>query len=177
VLTILKEHTRTRQIARCGSWFRSKRDAGHKRAGKIFFEDFAKTRRGSRAQRINDRCKRYARIRLEIGIEIELEFNQSEERKSISSLVNFALIGQNPIQFQSQSLIRVLRARLNASPRRAPPTKEDAVRTDRALSRERQSLHGRVIDRGNDFYDKTESKSRHWDLIRTSLNSVKAEDR
>jgi len=27
-----------------------------------------------------------------------LEFNQSEERKSISSLVNFALIGQNPIQ-------------------------------------------------------------------------------
>jgi len=26
-----------------------------------------------------------------------LEFNQSEERKSISELVNFALIGQNPI--------------------------------------------------------------------------------
>jgi len=32
----------------------------------------------------------YARIRLEI--EIGLEFNQLEERKSISSLVNFALI-------------------------------------------------------------------------------------
>jgi len=40
-----------------------------------------------------------------IGIEIELEFNQSEERKPISSLVNFALIGQNPIQSQSQSLV------------------------------------------------------------------------
>jgi len=26
-----------------------------------------------------------------------LEFNQSEERKSNSNLVNFALIGQNPI--------------------------------------------------------------------------------
>jgi len=36
-------------------------------------------------------------IRLEIEIEIGLEFNQSEERKPISSLVNFALIGQNPI--------------------------------------------------------------------------------
>jgi len=35
-----------------------------------------------------------ARIRLEIEIEIRSEFNQSEERKSISSLVNFALIGQ-----------------------------------------------------------------------------------
>jgi len=34
-----------------------------------------------------------------------LEFNQSEERKPISSLVNFALIGQNPIQSQSQSLV------------------------------------------------------------------------
>jgi len=34
-------------------------------------------------------------IRLEI--EIELEFNQSEGRKPIPSLVNFALIGQNPI--------------------------------------------------------------------------------
>jgi len=33
----------------------------------------------------------------DIGIEIELELNQSEERKPISSLVNFALIGQNPI--------------------------------------------------------------------------------
>jgi len=30
-----------------------------------------------------------------------LEFNQSEREKSISSLVNFALIGQNPIQSQS----------------------------------------------------------------------------
>jgi len=38
-----------------------------------------------------------ARITLEIGIEIRLEFNQSEERKPISSLVNFALIGQNTI--------------------------------------------------------------------------------
>jgi len=34
-----------------------------------------------------------------------LEFSQSEERKSISSLVNFALISQNPIQSQSQSLV------------------------------------------------------------------------
>jgi len=48
-------------------------------------------------------CK--ARIRLEIEIKIALEFNQSEERKSISSLVNFALISQNPIQSQSQSLV------------------------------------------------------------------------
>jgi len=38
-----------------------------------------------------------ARIRLEIETEIGLEFNQSEERKPISSLVNFALIDQNPI--------------------------------------------------------------------------------
>jgi len=34
-----------------------------------------------------------------------LEFNQSEERKPISSLVNFALIDQNSIQSQSQSLV------------------------------------------------------------------------
>jgi len=34
-----------------------------------------------------------------------MEFNQSEERKSISSLVNFALIDQNSIQSQSQSLV------------------------------------------------------------------------
>jgi len=40
-----------------------------------------------------------ARIRLEI--EIGLEFNQSEGRKPILSLVNFALIDQNPIQSQS----------------------------------------------------------------------------
>jgi len=46
-----------------------------------------------------------AGIRLEIKIEIRLEFNQSEERKPISSLVNFALIGQIPIQSQSQSLV------------------------------------------------------------------------
>jgi len=45
-------------------------------------------------------------IRLEIGIEIELEFNQSEERKPISSLVNFALIGQNPISISISNLIR-----------------------------------------------------------------------
>jgi len=38
-----------------------------------------------------------AHIRLEIEIEIGLEFNQSEEKIPISSLVNFALIGQNPI--------------------------------------------------------------------------------
>jgi len=37
------------------------------------------------------------RIRLEIEIEIGLEFNQSEERKPILGLVNFALISQNPI--------------------------------------------------------------------------------
>jgi len=32
-----------------------------------------------------------------------MEFNQSEERNLISSLVNFALVGQNLIQTQSQS--------------------------------------------------------------------------
>jgi len=48
-------------------------------------------------------CK--ARIRLKIENEIGLEFNQLEERKPISSLVNFALIGQNPIQSQSQSVV------------------------------------------------------------------------
>jgi len=53
---------------------------------------------------IYNRCCK-GRIRLEIEIEIGLEFNQSEERKSISSLVNFALIDQNLIQFQSQSLV------------------------------------------------------------------------
>jgi len=36
-----------------------------------------------------------AHIRLKIEIEIGLKFNQSKERKPISSLVNFALIGQN----------------------------------------------------------------------------------
>jgi len=44
-------------------------------------------------------------VRLEIEIEIKLEFNQSEERKLVSGLVNFALISQNPIQSQSQSLV------------------------------------------------------------------------
>jgi len=34
-------------------------------------------------------------------IEIELEFNQLEERKLISCLVNFVLIGPIPIQSQS----------------------------------------------------------------------------
>jgi len=34
-----------------------------------------------------------------------LEFNQSEERKPISSLVNFALISQNPFYSQSQSRV------------------------------------------------------------------------
>jgi len=38
-----------------------------------------------------------ARIRLKVEIEIGLKFNQSEERKPISSLINFALIGQIPI--------------------------------------------------------------------------------
>jgi len=40
------------------------------------------------------------RIRLQIRIEIRLKFNQSEEKKSISSLVNFTLIGQILTQFQ-----------------------------------------------------------------------------
>jgi len=40
-----------------------------------------------------------------IEIEIGLEFNQSEERKPISSLVNSALIDRNPIQSHSQSLV------------------------------------------------------------------------
>jgi len=42
---------------------------------------------------------------IKLKIEIGLKFNQSKERKPISSLVNFALIGQNPIQSQSQSII------------------------------------------------------------------------
>jgi len=45
------------------------------------------------------------RIRLKIEIEIGLEFNQLEKRKPISNLVSFALIGQNSIQSQSQSLV------------------------------------------------------------------------
>jgi len=40
-----------------------------------------------------------AHIRLEIEIEIGLEFNQSEERKPISSLVKFALIDQTNLNF------------------------------------------------------------------------------
>jgi len=52
---------------------------------------------------ISHYCK--ACIKLEIEIEIELEFNQLEKRKPISSLANFVLIGQNPIQSQSQSLV------------------------------------------------------------------------
>jgi len=55
--------------------------------------------------RLHCRTGLKARIRLEIEIEIGLKFNQSEGRKPISSLVNFALIGQNPIQSQSQSLV------------------------------------------------------------------------
>jgi len=35
----------------------------------------------------------YARIRLQIEIEIGLEFNQSEERNLIFTLVNFTFIG------------------------------------------------------------------------------------
>jgi len=46
-----------------------------------------------------------ARIGLKIEIVIGLKFNQSKERKPISSLVSFASIGQNPIQSQSQSLV------------------------------------------------------------------------
>jgi len=38
------------------------------------------------------------KLALELEIDIVLEFSQSEERKSISSLVNFALIGQDPIK-------------------------------------------------------------------------------
>jgi len=34
-----------------------------------------------------------------------LEFNQSEERKLVSGLVNFALIGQTPIKSRSQFLV------------------------------------------------------------------------
>jgi len=45
-------------------------------------------------------------------IEIRLEFNQSEERKLILSLVNFALIGQNPIQSQYQSRVNSFKARI-----------------------------------------------------------------
>jgi len=40
-----------------------------------------------------------------IEIKIGLEFNQSKERKLITSLVNYALIGQNSIQSQFQSLV------------------------------------------------------------------------
>jgi len=40
-----------------------------------------------------------------LRIEIVYEFNQSEERNPISSLVNFVLIGQNLIQTLSQSVI------------------------------------------------------------------------
>jgi len=50
-----------------------------------------------------------ARIRPEIKIEIGLEFNESEERKPISSLANSALNGQkkfNPISIPISSLIR-----------------------------------------------------------------------
>lgn len=46
-------------------------------------------------------------IRLKLKIEIGLEFNRSEERKSISNLANFALIGQIPIESQSESLVRL----------------------------------------------------------------------
>jgi len=46
-------------------------------------------------------CK--ARIRLEI--EIGMEFDQSKERKPLLRLVNFVLIGQIPIQSQSQFLV------------------------------------------------------------------------
>jgi len=48
-------------------------------------------------------CK--IRIRLETEIEIGLEFNQSDERKPLLCLMNFALIDQIPIQFQSHSLV------------------------------------------------------------------------
>jgi len=50
-------------------------------------------------------CSFKTRSRLKIEINIGLEFNQSEERKLVSGLVNFALIGQTPIQPQSQSLV------------------------------------------------------------------------
>jgi len=53
-----------------------------------------------RSMRVSDSLKPVSQ--LEIVIEIRLEFNQSEERKPVSSLVNFALIGQNPISISSR---------------------------------------------------------------------------
>jgi len=50
-------------------------------------------------------CYAYAVLGISVVtdfIEIELEFNQSEERRLILSLVSFALIGRNPIQSQSR---------------------------------------------------------------------------
>jgi len=41
---------------------------------------------------VDIRLKACIRLEIEIEIEIGLQFNQSEERKSISSLVNFALM-------------------------------------------------------------------------------------
>jgi len=46
-------------------------------------------------------------IRLKIEIEIELEFKQSEEKRPITSLVNFAFIGQDPIRSRSRSVVRL----------------------------------------------------------------------
>jgi len=45
-------------------------------------------------------CRLGLKARIRLKIEIEIGFNQSEERKLISSLVNFALISQNSIQSQ-----------------------------------------------------------------------------
>jgi len=62
-----------------------------------------------------------------------------------------------------------------------PPSTPTSMTTEAGEDGEARSHalppHGRVIDRGNDFYDKMESKSRRGDLTRTSLNSVKAENR
>lgn len=47
-------------------------------------------------------------IRLEIAIEIRLEFNQLEERKLVSSLINFDWLNFDPISISISSLITPL---------------------------------------------------------------------
>jgi len=63
-------------------------------------EHILSVRRNSKIS-TNNCVVRFSQARIRLEIEIGLVFNQSEERKPISSLVNFALIGQNLIQFQS----------------------------------------------------------------------------
>jgi len=51
----------------------------------------------------------YTRVRLrDWDWEIGLEFNQSEERKLISTLVNFALIGSNSNRISISSLMGII---------------------------------------------------------------------